>query len=386
MSAADFGMYTRCSHCGAACEVSPEALAQGRGQLQCVHCGQNFDALEHLTRTAPTDPSLAPEASNQGQLDLTPARQSEAAPARTDVLVDVLTAHADFIEPLEAHVPSELVAAATTADPAKVFPTDTGIATPNDAATEAFDAPSPDAPDAAATLAAQHAQDHERPWPAAPVDSGDNTLAMEDPHGSDATPIDAAPPLPDASPYDVAEPFHPVLSAPAPSFIPDTAPTPPIDAPTQRRWPRWLAVAALLLLLAGQSIHAERAYLAADARWRPWLEHACNRFGCTLPAWHDPAAMRLMTRDVRPHPSVPGALLISASFRNDAPWTQQWPHLHLSLSDLNGQTIAQRVFAPDQYLGMATRDLTIQPGQTASVALEVRDPGKQAVAFEFDFR
>lgn len=346
-------MYTRCSHCHIAFEVSPEALARGRGRLRCPDCGLDFDALEHLSRKAPADLAAPPPvAPPQGTLDLAQPEAPEPAPPRTDVLVDVLAAHADFIEPLDA-VDDAGPASATDAPGDQAAPAETGTSVDPD-------------------------QD-----------------ATDTPHHKDPSPERASPSsgaaqavLPDPAEIarDAIAPFHPVLSAPTPSFIPDTAPAIPVEAPAQRQWPRWLAVAALLVLLAGQSIHAERDHLAADARWRPWLERACASLGCALPAWHDPSAMRLMTRDVRPHPSVPDALLISASFRNDAPWAQHWPRLHLSLSDLNGQTIAQREFAPDQYLGMAARDLTIQPGQTASVALEVRDPGKQAVAFEFDFR
>lgn len=383
-------MYTRCSHCHSVCEVSPEALALGRGRLQCPRCGRDFDALENLTSDAPraaAPPSVAPP---QGMLDLAQPDAHEPAPPRTDALVDVLTAHADFIEPLDtAGAPEPCATDDAGTAPLTGTPGDIPTGSPIDPSmdAEADIAPAQDTPDAhiLTPTSGQESHDapnasgapHEEPYPSAPAEeartattAGASTLSDD--------PGDIA--------RDAVDPFHPVLSAPTPSFIPDTTPTPPVDAPVQRRWPRWLAVAALLLLLIGQSIHAERDLLAADARWRPWLERACASIGCTLPAWHDPAAMRLMTRDVRPHPSVSDALLISASFRNDAPWAQQWPRLHLSLSDLNGQTIAQREFAPDQYLGMTARDLAIQPGQTASVTLEVRDPGKQAVAFEFDFR
>ena len=379
-------MYTRCSHCNTPCEVSPEALAQGRGQLQCMQCGRDFDALESLTSDAPGQLAPPPEMRPQGLLDLAQPEAAEPTPPRTDALVDVLAAHADFIEPLESeathHFPA-LSEAWAESDSGTALTIDTGIAPQIDRAAQ------PEASDAPDDLSAWPSQDAEPHTSSMPAEDRTDDLAPQAGPADDAKASGATsthPEQPADLARDVVDPFHPVLSAPAPSFIPDTAPTLPIDAPAQRRWPRWLAVAALLVLLIGQSIHAESEYLAADARWRPWLERACNTLGCTLPAWHDPGAMRLMTRDVRPHPSVSGALLISASFRNDAPWPQQWPHLHLSLSDLNGQTIAQREFAPDQYLGMTARDLAIQPGQTASVALEVRDPGKQAVAFEFDFR
>ncbi|MCX7563114.1 DUF3426 domain-containing protein [Xanthomonadaceae bacterium XH05] len=366
-------MYTRCSHCQTAFEVVPEALARARGHLNCIACGMEFDALESLSRTPPSEgESSTNEVPPQGSLALEPAGSIDAAlvPPRTDVLVDVLAAHADFIEP-------------QAAEDGEAAPAGLGDDSPIDASPLSDDVA--DGQPAAVSVETTEIEPSERdiidPSEKGAVANDDAESAEDSSASALAAPGDDVLPAADAG-----DPFHPVISAPTPSFIPDVAPTLPADTARPRAWPRWLAVAALLPLLGVQCVYAEREALAADARWRPWLERACAVIGCALPAWHDPAAMQLMTRDVRPHPSVPDALLISASFRNDAPWPQHWPNLHLSLSDLNGQAIAQREFAPDQYLGMTARDLTIQPGQTASVTLEVRDPGKEAVAFEFDFR
>lgn len=148
----------------------------------------------------------------------------------------------------------------------------------------------------------------------------------------------------------------------------------------------WLAVAALALLLVLQVLLADRARLAADARWRPTLELLCGALGCALPAWHAPGDFTITARDVRPHPSVAGALMITASFRNDGAFAQAWPRVELTLSDLDGRDIATRAFAPRDYLGRPADDERLQPGQDASITLEVVDPGRSALAFRFDFR
>lgn len=515
-------MYTLCSHCDAPYEVSPEALAHGRGQLHCTGCGRDFDGLERISRALPAgveqahpavpaavgwpaDHHAPREGHTQGSLPLEPteatssqptsddsdpavqepatgpapdteaantaatrpdsepgvgdapaatqppqpgppspeatpaarpeaqgaAERTAAAPAstlppvfqwleqaaaaapeaslpptgnRTDALVEVLTAHADFIEPpgngvdgLQDH--DTLDAADHTTEPP-------GPGSDPAHAASALGLPSeslpPEDPDPAHTNTAGVDDDNTASTTAAGPHSEEPTAIpdAQDDIGIDILPGPQHPAtaseLPEAetdslaqaaasAETDHADPFHPVLDAPTPSFIPTNTPNVP-DEPAQRRWPAWLAVLALLISLGLLSLIAERDTLAADARWRPWLERTCEALRCTLAPWHEPAAMQLMTRDVRPHPSVPGALLISASFRNQARWAQPWPQLDLTLSDLNGRPIAQRQFQPDQYLGIGARESLIQPGQTASVTLEVRDPGKQAVAFEFDFR
>jgi predicted Zn finger-like uncharacterized protein len=147
----------------------------------------------------------------------------------------------------------------------------------------------------------------------------------------------------------------------------------------------WAGSLALALLLGAQIVLAQRAELARDPQWRAWLQTACAHLRCSLPAWRDIGALRISARDVRPHPSVPDALMISATFRNDAPWPQAWPVLQISLADLDGKAVALRRFEPAEYLGSAPREPTLGPGQSATATLEVQDPGKHVVAYSFEF-
>ena len=121
------------------------------------------------------------------------------------------------------------------------------------------------------------------------------------------------------------------------------------------------------------------------AKGRP-VRTAQVRNGSHAPPWHEPAAFTMLSRDVRPHPATPGTLLINASFRNDARWSQPWPRLLLTLSDLDGRMVGARSFAADEYLGAAPTQSELAPGQTAAVTLSVVEPAPNIVAFTFDFR
>jgi Protein of unknown function (DUF3426) len=151
---------------------------------------------------------------------------------------------------------------------------------------------------------------------------------------------------------------------------------------------RWLpaAAAALTLVLALQWLLADRARLAADAQWRPLLSTLCRMLACDLPPWREPTAFTLLQRDVRQHPGVPGALRVSATFRNDARWSQPWPELRLSLSDVNGQTAGERSFRADEYLGGAPSQPELASGESATVAMDVLEPAARIVAYDFSFR
>jgi predicted Zn finger-like uncharacterized protein len=153
-----------------------------------------------------------------------------------------------------------------------------------------------------------------------------------------------------------------------------------------RNWPWALGSAVLALSLLGQIAYAKREPLLEDARVRPWIDMACETLGCRLPLRHDPARLALLSRDIRPHPSVPNALIISASLRNDAAFAQAFPDVDIVLSDLDENRIAMRRFHPQEYIGDArTIAAGMAPGSNAALVFEVADPGKNAVAFEFKF-
>lgn len=168
----------------------------------------------------------------------------------------------------------------------------------------------------------------------------------------------------------------------APSFVrgADRASTAPRE--------RWLPVvaAALALLLALQWLLADRARLAADAQWRPLLGTMCGALRCTLPPWREPAAFTLVQRDVRQHPGIPGALRVSATFRNDARWPQPWPKLHLTLSDVNGRPAGERTFRAEEYLGGPPSQPELASGESATVAMDILEPAARIVAYDFSFR
>jgi predicted Zn finger-like uncharacterized protein len=153
-----------------------------------------------------------------------------------------------------------------------------------------------------------------------------------------------------------------------------------------RRWPMWAANTGLLLLLLTQMAMAERDSLVRLPTWRPAVEAVAGSLGLPVSKATDVASLRLLARDVRPHPSVPDALLVSASFRNDSEVPQAWPLLELALSDIEGRPLALRRFRPEEYMGVAPQQGALAPGQSVAATLELQDPGKEAIAFAFEFR
>ncbi len=150
---------------------------------------------------------------------------------------------------------------------------------------------------------------------------------------------------------------------------------------------KWgIGLLILLVIFVIQSSYFFRGDLAQHTVIRPWITTMCNIFNCTIPTKHDIRAIKLTRRDITTHPKVNNALLISAALVNEAQHTQPYPVMRIQLSDTIGQTLASRNFYPNEYLDA---DISLRkgmpPGTPIQINLEIIDPGKNAINFEFDF-
>jgi predicted Zn finger-like uncharacterized protein len=150
----------------------------------------------------------------------------------------------------------------------------------------------------------------------------------------------------------------------------------------------WGGVAAALLLtlvLVAQYAWWDRNRLAQITALRPALEWLCKPVSCDLPLRHDLTQVEMVEREVRDHPNVADALLVSAAFINRASYPQAYPVLQISFSDTSGTPVAVRRFMPEEYLHDKNPARGMAPGEQTLVMLEVVDPGERAVSYQFDF-
>ncbi|MBV2134851.1 DUF3426 domain-containing protein [Pseudomonas sp. MAP12] len=169
------------------------------------------------------------------------------------------------------------------------------------------------------------------------------------------------------------------------------------DEPLQLDWqaPRanwgrrllWLLLILLALAgLAGQYIWHHLPELARQEQWRPWFEKACPLLGCSLPPRVDVSLIKSSNLTVRSHPTHPGALTVDAIIYNRGDFAQPFPLLELRFEDINGQPLASRRFKPGEYLSGELAGRTSMPPQTPiHIALEILDPGAQAVNYSLAF-
>ncbi len=147
-----------------------------------------------------------------------------------------------------------------------------------------------------------------------------------------------------------------------------------------------LGILLLLALLLGQYAYLNRISLVLQyAQLRPALETLCRYTGCELPPRRDLQAITLLERDIHSHDTIHGALVITATLMNRAPFAQPYPDVEVELRDLGGNIVASRRFRPAEYLHNADPAQLFPSQGTAQLELDVADPGADAVGFEFRF-
>jgi hypothetical protein len=155
---------------------------------------------------------------------------------------------------------------------------------------------------------------------------------------------------------------------------------------TPRRWP-WLMLNLIaILVLAGQIALWQKATLFASPagdyirQLCPALPILCEDKVATSKKLGDIVSTHLV---VRKHPKVAEALFVDAILLNRDPKPSPFPALELRFSDINGQNIASRVFQPKEYLAGELNALsTLASQQPVHIALEIVDPGSEAVNYQ----
>lgn len=164
-----------------------------------------------------------------------------------------------------------------------------------------------------------------------------------------------------------------------------------IEAATPRSGLKWITIFSsiflLCLLLLVQVVMFRSVDLAnMYPGLQPTLVSLCESLPCRDSRPFDVTQIRLLSRNISQHPKTKSALLIKAAIINRANFAQRYPKIQITLFDVTGDTVAQRIFYPQEYLGTLYHPfLTMKPSTPVHIALEVMDPGSAAINFEFQF-
>ena len=383
-------MYTQCLDCLTIYKIVAQSLQLSHGQFRCGHCGAVFNALPSLTEKLPEGAVLelprSEEVTLPAVLSIPAMRPVRPAALRADDQ-DVLISQFDIIEAIKSAdgriepVFSDATTAPNAANNPN-FPTQrSGAPTPTPdwvSFRPGESAPAVKKVEVSDLGREARFSGNETPKPAPKPLSSSRAQYDLGPAPSAKSPLKAAPANMPGATLPGATPGLSFRAEVRNHYSPEAAPL--------RRWP-WVVVACTLslALIAQLGLYQRRALLAHDDS-RKLLEFSCSLLQCRLPLREDIARLKVLDSDVKPHPRTKGALLITASLRNDAAFAQNYPIVEVKLLDKSARPVALRRFAPRSYLADVD---AIAAGIAANASLpiifEVIDPGAKASGFEFSF-
>lgn len=402
---------TQCPHCRTSFRLSRSQLGAARGVVRCGACMEVFNASQRLQQEdgepLVVAPAPMPQPAASPAAPAVPAKPAEDDPLwiHDDLDLDNLDLDEELakLERQEQELSRQLKA---LEDPDIETGTDEAWAeqllrAENNEAVEHTTADGTAAPSrhqaAAETLSFTPVTD-DRPAPPSPLaatsvftEAEVSRERIEPQIGDVAEPLQNEQQQAPASDALTAKPRHADDERDAPLFELENEPL-QLDWQAQRRpWGRWLGWGALnliaLLALGGQYVAYNYDELVRQDRYRPWFEQLCPSLGCTLPPKVDIEQIKSSNLVVRSHPDFNAALVVDAIIYNRAPFAQPFPLLEVRFADINGRALASRVFKPGEYLSGELAGQTEMPPQVPiHIALDILDPGSQAVNYSLSFR
>jgi len=147
-----------------------------------------------------------------------------------------------------------------------------------------------------------------------------------------------------------------------------------------------LAILALIAALAAEYIWFNQPELMLDPRLESITEKLCELTDCEHLQMRDPLQIEMISRNVYTHPNEKEALMVSTTLVNHASYAQPYPEVQIDFSNVRGELVASRRFIPEEYLQTDSEQLSLlQSGNPITFGLEIVDPGKEAITYEFSF-
>jgi predicted Zn finger-like uncharacterized protein len=148
----------------------------------------------------------------------------------------------------------------------------------------------------------------------------------------------------------------------------------------------WLVGILLLVAISiAQVIYYQRFSLIEIARYQKQVLSLCQLVPCNESRFSSTQQIKLLDRNVFTHPVQSSALMVTGSFVNQAIFDQRLPKLLVSLFDLQGKLIANRLFNPGEYLQTDKNRRLMEVAKPVQFRLEISDPGTDALTYEFEF-
>ena len=160
----------------------------------------------------------------------------------------------------------------------------------------------------------------------------------------------------------------------------------PVKRPTNPLYKYYALILLSVCVLLAQLIYFEKERLLQNETSRYIAQAVCNILTCTVPIYKNLSKLKLISRKIHSHPVEKKALIVTATVINNATQAQPYPKILISMSDIQGTTRVQRLFAPQEYLpdGIFTNQ-SLPSNTPLNINVEIEDPGQGLISFTLDF-
>jgi len=403
-------LQTQCPKCQTRFRVSDEQLGVAKGKVRCGNCMEVFNAIEHRVTPASSQPSTSTARETEPEGRTTEedfvfadnpdedAEEGRYAGSKLSFSEDELSdsflsinqnespgfrdAEADS-EPEEVDESwAEAILEEDEQPRKQAEPTQPAVSQP--IRDEAFPEPNARKPEPAKP---EPKRPEPEPEPArAPVRQAERPTP--EPTFSAADTADQEPVESGVRPEDVGSPADESLRAAPFSDLRREPVSVDRGRGGKARTIVWsLVVIALIGVLAAQVTWFQFDRLSAIPELRPFYEKGCELAGCQLKPLVNVDAIQSRKLVVRTDPENRSQLLVDAVIINRADFEQPFPAIALTFSNLNGDVVAQSLFTPNEYLSGEASERDGMPTDTpVRIAISIRDPGRDAVNYNLDFR
>lgn len=150
-----------------------------------------------------------------------------------------------------------------------------------------------------------------------------------------------------------------------------------VDTPGQITWPFVLASLVLGILLAAQLLFHFRTGLVQRL---PELAEFYKMAEIDVPLPRNVDLVGIDVSDLQSD-NARGLLVLQATLRNRASFTQAWPALELTLTDTHDTVISRRVLLADEYLPPGTNNLAFPARSDMAIRLWLEAKGVGAAGY-----
>jgi len=179
------------------------------------------------------------------------------------------------------------------------------------------------------------------------------------------------------------------LSYVVPEQFRNTHPVPSHSVVSTLLWSAGILLLTTTLLI--QYVWFNRDQFSHVPELQALIKKLCQHVECKAIAMRDPSKIELVSRNVYSHPNEKNALMVNVTMKNTADFAQPYPVMQIEFSDIRGGTVAARRFLPAEYLSAEAQQANAEqsrmmlPDASSSITMEIQDPGKQAMTYEFNF-